>query len=206
MFLEFNDLNDFGKHLVNNEVREAFVSHLRSDWDYKGSKFRRVLFTARVNDYIALSLETYVDDTWTTYNKLLEKLTSVGIEVIYGRWVGVQPSIMSIGLSSDDVAESLKREVEKGQYKEREAWEKEAKERDSQTNSKQPWQVENERRTEIAMLIENLTSEQLAVFVSDRYGLRPIDPWIVSLVRTRDSIGRDAAVTMIINRDAHLNE
>lgn len=206
MFLEFNNLTDFGNHLLNNKVSEAFVSHLRSDWDAKGFKSRRVLFTARVNDYIVLCLEFYVDDTKTTYDKFLERLTSVGIEVKSGRWIGVQPPILNKGLLSDDVAESLEREFEKRQFNEREAWEKEAKEKESQTTSKQPWQVENERRTEIASLIKNLTSEQLAVFVSDRYGLRSNDPWVVSLVKTRDSIGRDAAITMIRNRDVPMND
>jgi hypothetical protein len=77
---------------------------------------------------------------------------------------------------------------------------------DPHQTKKEPWQIENEKRSEIALLTENLTPEQMAVYVSDRYSLRVNDPWVVSVVKARDAIGRDAAITMLRNRDKEVDD
>jgi hypothetical protein len=66
---------------------------------------------------------------------------------------------------------------------------------------KEPWQIENEKRDEIRSVAKELGTEQLARFIAHRYRLSPDDPWVLSMVKLRESVGLDSLITTLRKRD-----
>ncbi len=66
---------------------------------------------------------------------------------------------------------------------------------------KPDWMLDNEERDEIKRVASNLSGSDFARFVAQRYRLSNDDAWVLSVLKTKDSIGFDAAVTMLRQRD-----
>jgi hypothetical protein len=98
-YLEFGDIDDFAKHLKCHAVDEVFV-FVDVPVDLVDTNFRDAIFTARINDYIALCTEAYDrkgknSEGKRAYQQLKERLTILGIAVKHGRWTGVPPSVLA---------------------------------------------------------------------------------------------------------------
>jgi len=95
-YLEFRWIEDFGKHLQSNEIREAFVL-IRGLKDLpEDREFSAAVFTSRINDYIALCAQQYSNDRQPNeFEKLKERLERLGIEVKWGCWTGTPPPNLS---------------------------------------------------------------------------------------------------------------
>ena len=62
-------------------------------------------------------------------------------------------------------------------------------------------QVQSERREVVRKRIANASESDVAGYLCHEFGLSQDDPWIASVVKTRNRIGLDATVTMILNRE-----
>ena len=61
--------------------------------------------------------------------------------------------------------------------------------------------ADRERRETVRQRIANANESEVVKYLSHAFGLSQEDPWVASVVKTKNRIGLDAAVTMILDRE-----